>query len=206
MKVTIEEQITNVAVTETNVTEILLAEFDVQHLAIEKAILDAKGDGIFASAADTPARLPVGTDGQVLTAASGESAGVKWANASGGDPSCLVILDGGGAAVPTGVALDIVMPAAMNVKSHTMVANQSGSIVLDIWKCSYAQFDNSTHPVVGDSITASAKPTISSAHKAQDTTLSGWTKGVSQYDIWRINVDSVTSIQRLSILFIFEKV
>jgi hypothetical protein len=206
MKLKIEENNTYVDVSEIKETEILLAEFDVQHLAIEKSILDAKGDLIAASAADTPERVPLGTNGQVLTADSTQTSGVKWANASGGDPACLVVLGDGLAAIVAGTQIDIIMPAAMNVKSHTMVANESGSIVLDIWKCSYTQFDNSTHPVVGDSITASAKPTISSAHKAQDTTLTGWAKGVVLYDVWRINVDSCTSIKRLSTLFIFERV
>jgi hypothetical protein len=52
--------------------------------AIQNAIVDAKGDLIGATAADTPARLAVGTNGQVLTADSAEATGLKWATASGG--------------------------------------------------------------------------------------------------------------------------
>lgn len=47
--------------------------------AIQNAIIDAKGDLIGATAADTPARLAVGTNGQVLTADSTAATGIKWA-------------------------------------------------------------------------------------------------------------------------------
>jgi hypothetical protein len=53
--------------------------------AIQNAIVDAKGDLIGATAADTPARLAVGTDGQILTADSTAATGLKWATAGGSD-------------------------------------------------------------------------------------------------------------------------
>lgn len=52
--------------------------------AIQNAIIDAKGDLIVGTAADTPARLAVGTNGYILTADSAEAAGMKWAAAAGG--------------------------------------------------------------------------------------------------------------------------
>jgi hypothetical protein len=47
--------------------------------SIAKTLIDAKGDLIGATAADTPARLAVGTNGQVLTADSTASTGLAWA-------------------------------------------------------------------------------------------------------------------------------
>lgn len=52
--------------------------------AIQNAIVDAKGDLIAATANDTPARLGVGTNGQVLTADSTAATGLTWASPSSG--------------------------------------------------------------------------------------------------------------------------
>ena len=50
--------------------------------AIQNAIVDAKGDLISATAADTPARLAVGSDYAILSALSSESTGLKWTGKS----------------------------------------------------------------------------------------------------------------------------
>jgi hypothetical protein len=60
-------------------------DMDFSWVAIDPlVILDAKGDLITATAADTPARLAVGTNGQTLVADSSTATGLKWATPSGG--------------------------------------------------------------------------------------------------------------------------
>jgi len=50
-----------------------------------ESLLDAKGDLIVASSDNTPGRMPVGLDGQLLTPDATQSLGVKWV-----DPSSVV--------------------------------------------------------------------------------------------------------------------
>jgi hypothetical protein len=59
-------------------------DMDFSWVAIDPLlILDAKGDLITATADDTPARLPVGANGTVLTADSSQATGLTWSTGSG---------------------------------------------------------------------------------------------------------------------------
>lgn len=110
------------------------------------------------------------------------------------------IADGGGAALTTGMKGYIEVPFNCTIEEATLLADTSGSIVVDIFKCTYAQFDAGvTHPVSADKITASSPPTISSGTKYQDSTLSGWTRTITAGDILGININSVTSITRVTL-------
>ena len=84
------------------------------------------------------------------------------------------------------------------ISAWSLLAWQSGSVSVDLYKCTYAQWDaGATHPVSGDKITASAPLAISSALKNQSSSLTGWTTMVSAGDILVPNVSSVASIKRL---------
>jgi len=113
----------------------------------------------------------------------------------GAEASLTFIIDGGGSAITTGQKGHLEIPFACTIKQVTMLADQSGSIVVDIWKDTYASFP----PTDADSITASAPPTISASQKSQDSTLTGWTKSISSGDILAFNVDSCSTITRVTI-------
>lgn len=103
----------------------------------------------------------------------------------------VLTIDGGGAVISTGALNAAVRIAdAGTITGAYLLADQSGSIVIDIWNDTYANWP----PTDADSITASAPPTISSATKSSDTTLTGWDTALAAGDILKFNVDSCTSI------------
>jgi hypothetical protein len=176
----------------------------VQALAITNAEVSA-------SAAIVDTKLAtISTAGKVsgaaLTGLSSVPSGAgSLPNVNMGIGEIIFKIDGGGFAISTGIKGDLRVPYAITITGAYLLADQTGSIVVDIWKCSYAQFDGSTHPVDGDSITSATPPTITSAVKSTDTTLTSWTTSISSGDILRFNVDSCTAIQRCSLVLTFTR-
>lgn len=109
------------------------------------------------------------------------------------------VIDGGGSTLTTGLKGYLQVDFACTITQATLLADQSGSVVVDIFKCAYSAFDPPTVPGTSEKITASAPPTISSAKKSQDTTLSGWTVTIDAGDILAFNINSVTTIQRVTV-------
>lgn len=108
-----------------------------------------------------------------------------------------VTFDGQGSAITAGSKVYFSLPYACTITAATMVADVSGSAVLDIWKDTYANYP----PTITDSIVASAPPTISAATKSSDTSLSGWTgKSVSAGDTFVVNVTSASTITKLNLV------
>lgn len=106
------------------------------------------------------------------------------------------VFDGGGAAITAASQTWVQVPYACTIQAVTMLADVTGSAVVDIWKDTYANYP----PLDSDSITASAVPTISSSTKSTDSTLTGWTTTIAADDILVFNVDSVSTITKLTLI------
>lgn len=106
-----------------------------------------------------------------------------------------IVFDGGGVVLGTGIKGDLSVPFACTILSARLVADQVGSIVVDIWKDTFANYP----PTVADTITAAAKPTLSAAIKSEDLTLAGWTTTINAGDMLRFNIDSVATITRATL-------
>lgn len=161
------------------------------------------------------ANSPITTSGTLVVTKDNQTANTVWAGPTTGSPAqptfrALVaadfpnsirdatvnlIIDGLGSVIPVGIAGDLQVDFNCTILSATLLADQSGDIIVDVWKDSFANFP----PTIADSITAAAKPTITGSIKSQDTTLAGWTTTITAGDILRFNVDSCSAIERCTI-------
>ena len=110
-----------------------------------------------------------------------------------------ITIDGAGSAITTGVKGFVVVPFAGTITKATLLSTDAsataGSVVIDVWKDSYANYP----PTDADSITAAAPPTLSAANKSEDSTLTGWTTAISAGDVLGFNVDSATTVTRVTL-------
>ena len=95
--------------------------------AISPTLIDAKGDLIVGSAADTAARLAVGTNNHVLTADSSATNGVKWAAPAAGGKVLQVV--SGTYSTDTNIASTTLTDSGLSL-SITPTLNTSKILVL----------------------------------------------------------------------------
>lgn len=132
----------------------------------------------------------------------GDYADVLTRLVNNGLAGIVFIIDGGGSAIETGLKGFIEIPFKCEIQRVTMLADQSGSIKVDIWKDTYANFP----PDNADTITGANEPEISATTKDQDATLTDWTKAIAAGDILAFNVDSAATIEKLTIVLKVKKV
>jgi len=102
-----------------------------------------------------------------------------------------VYIDGGGAVIATGSVGYRNIPAAATVVGWRILSDVSGSIVVDVKRSTYSGFPTTS------SIAGTEKPTLSSARKNEDTSLSSWTTALSAGDILEFVVDSASTVTKV---------
>lgn len=104
-----------------------------------------------------------------------------------------VTFDGGGSPPTVGSVGYIVCQYAGTIDQWHIVADQSGSAVVDVWKAA------GTIPTNGDTIAGSEKPTLSAQQINSDSALGTWTTSVSAGDVFGFEIESVTTCTRLTV-------
>jgi len=99
------------------------ANMDTLDSAIRLQDFDAKGDLLAGTGVDTMSRLAVGTNGQVLTADSTQSTGLKWA-AAPGSVAADAIFDAKGD-LPVGTGADTAARLAVGSNDQVLVADST---------------------------------------------------------------------------------
>lgn len=125
----------------------------------------------------------------------------RWVPLAPSTVSIGVGFDGGGSDIAAGQKLRIRVPFDCVITGWTLMADAVGSATIDIWKDVFANYP----PVVGDSITAAAKPTLSAADHGESSTLTGWVTTLAKGDVLIFNVDSCVSITQLSVQLTVER-
>lgn len=105
-----------------------------------------------------------------------------------------ITIDGAGSAITTGSKGTIFIPYNATINSATITSDQTGSIIIDVKKSTYASFPATA------SICAAAKPTLTSARKSTDATLTGWTTTINAGDIIEFVVDSAATITKATLV------
>ena len=104
------------------------------------------------------------------------------------------VIDGGGAAITTGIKGYLEVPFACTVNTWTLLADTSGSITVDVYSDTYANYGTNTS-MVG----AGTKPVISSATKAQSAPSSWTTTSIAAGNIVGFNVTAAPTVTRVTI-------
>jgi hypothetical protein len=105
------------------------------------------------------------------------------------------VFDGAGVAPAAASTCDVYVPFACTITAAVMQGDVSGSAVIDVWAKAYA----STAPAVGNTIVASAPPTLSSVQNSKDTTLTGWTTAIAADSIVRASLTSASTLTRVTL-------
>jgi microcompartment protein CcmL/EutN len=106
-----------------------------------------------------------------------------------------ITIDGQGAAVQAGTLKGYkVMETGGTILGWKIIADQSGSIIFDVKKGTFAAYPTAA------SVVAAAPPTLTTARTASSTSLTGWTVAFSAGDVFQFDVSSASTVTKVSLI------
>lgn len=159
------------------------------------------GDYAYASNTDGKAKgqafIDIGAFG-IFEASSGSTAGLVRMFAAPSTPGMVGALPcrlgDGVTLLQVNTMADVRVPFNLQITGWSMMAKDVGSVVVDVYVDTWANFP----PTGGDSITGSDTPTISAGVKAESTALTGWTTDLTAGDTLRFNVESASGLSQVT--------
>lgn len=103
------------------------------------------------------------------------------------------VIDGGSNTITTGSKGYAVVDGDYTITGWTILADASGSIVVSVNRATYTNFPTFTN------IDGTEPPTLSTAQKAEDLSLTTWTTSLSARDVLEFVVDSATTVTRVTV-------
>jgi len=159
--VQLTDSISSTSITTAATPNSVKSAYDLAGAAVPKSIVDVKGDLIAATAADTVARLAVGTNTYVLTADSAEATGLKWAAPATGTVTSVTgtapIASSGGATPAISIAAaTTAVVGAVQLSDSTSTTSSVLAATPTAVKAAYDRADTKVSGVTGTAPIASS--------------------------------------------------
>jgi hypothetical protein len=109
-----------------------------------------------------------------------------------------ITIDGAGSFITTGIKQYLRVPYNCNITSAEIVADAVGSIDIDIYKSSYANFPPTVSIITG----SGNRPALNGARTYRNTTLTGWVTALSAGEYLGFDVISRDAVKKVSLTLV----
>lgn len=159
------------------------------------SLTGATGDIYYRHPTAQLVRLAIGSTNQVLSVAAGVPA---WQPRTTHTPTAIWGDGVDTASVSVGATSYVRVPYAGTITSWHLIADVAATCVIDVWKAA------GSVPTVANTITASAKPALTTATTATSSTLTGWSTTVTAGDVFGFNLQTFTTGSPTSITLVLD--